>query len=366
MNLTYISSSMIPSKSANSIQVLNTVDALISLGINVELIGVKNYKNDISISDYGLLNHIKMNLIKRLNIPFFGGMIYAKTITRKFLNKNHIYYLRDIYTAFIFPKNKHFIIEIHEIPKNLIKRKILQKIIHSSNLKHIVVISRSLEKYITKKYPRVNHSNVSVIPDASKEIESNNKVEVKNKQIGYFGSLKKEKGISIILSLAKLLPDYDFNIFGGNEKEISKLEKKSSNNINYMGYINRHQLNDRIREQNILIAPFESLDYKKKNVLSWMSPLKIFDYMASGRPMIVSDLPVINEVLTNNKNAILCKPHDFDCWIKKIKILSYDKKISNKIAINAINLFKTEYSWESRAKKIYNIIYDNQVIYDKK
>jgi len=77
-----------------------------------------------------------------------------------------------------------------------------------------------------------------------------------------------------------------------------------------------------------------------------MSPLKIFEYMSHKKPIIVSDLPVLREIL-NEKNSILVKSDDVQTWVNSIKKLQ-DLKNRELIANQALSDFNN-YTWKNRA-----------------
>ena len=82
-----------------------------------------------------------------------------------------------------------------------------------------------------------------------------------------------------------------------------------------------------------------------------MSPLKIFEYMASQRPMICSDLPVLREVL-NEDNAVLAPPDSADAWVEALKRLRDSRESGDKIASRAFADFEEHYTWDIRAKRV--------------
>ena len=83
-----------------------------------------------------------------------------------------------------------------------------------------------------------------------------------------------------------------------------------------------------------------------------MSPLKMFEYMASGRPIIASDLPVLREVLEHERNAILVAPDDINGWVRSIQYLADDEKVRERLAHQASIDLKQSYTWEKRAQKV--------------
>ena len=85
------------------------------------------------------------------------------------------------------------------------------------------------------------------------------------------------------------------------------------------------------------------------NVANYFSPLKMFDYLASGKIILASDLPVYKNVLKHKKNSILLD-YDHKNWCNFInQVLSSDK--FNHLGKTAYNHSK-KYSWINRVKKI--------------
>ncbi|MBT7228207.1 glycosyltransferase, partial [Candidatus Parcubacteria bacterium] len=82
--------------------------------------------------------------------------------------------------------------------------------------------------------------------------------------------------------------------------------------------------------------------------------MKLFEYMASGRPIVASALPSIKEVL-NDKNAILFEPDSPDSLAKGIKTALLDEGFSAKISQQAL-VDVAKYSWDTRSKNIINFI----------
>ena len=80
----------------------------------------------------------------------------------------------------------------------------------------------------------------------------------------------------------------------------------------------------------------------------------MFEYMSVGLPIISSDLPVLNEILTHKHNSLLVKPDDVFEWSTALNQLKESQDLSNTIGQNAYKDFKKNYTWELRAKKMIN------------
>ena len=109
---------------------------------------------------------------------------------------------------------------------------------------------------------------------------------------------------------------------------------------------------------NILLAPYQENTKIPGNRITtqWMSPLKIFEYMASGTPFIASNLPVLREVLKNKYNCILCKPDSTLEWQRAILKILGDSKLAERISKNSLKDIHDGYSWEVRARRLREIL----------
>jgi glycosyltransferase involved in cell wall biosynthesis len=83
-----------------------------------------------------------------------------------------------------------------------------------------------------------------------------------------------------------------------------------------------------------------------------MSPLKAFEYMAYGLPIIASDLPVLREILEHERNALLVDPQDLAAWERALRRLVQDRSLRMRLGRTARTTFLQKYTWEQRARKI--------------
>ena len=90
------------------------------------------------------------------------------------------------------------------------------------------------------------------------------------------------------------------------------------------------------------------------NIAKYTSPLKLFDYLSSGKLIISSNLKVFHEILENKKNCIMINNLKVNNWIKVINNLNLDISMVNNLKKNAYNLSKN-YTYIKRADKILNL-----------
>tara|TARA_R110002096_G_scaffold54517_1_gene140517 strand:+ start:3526 stop:4554 length:1029 start_codon:yes stop_codon:yes gene_type:complete len=176
---------------------------------------------------------------------------------------------------------------------------------------------------------------------------------------GYIGGVYPGRGIELVLNCAERLSSMEFHFVGGTESDIAALNGgELPENVVCHGYLPPEQVPGLRASFDILLAPYQ------RKVAVWggggdtsafMSPLKIFEYMASGRPMICSDMPVLREVLTE-ENSMLCDPEDLEAWVRALEKLQSDSQLSQRIGANALADFKENYTWDIRAERILESI----------
>ena len=185
-------------------------------------------------------------------------------------------------------------------------------------------------------------------------VETSKLLSDKNIKVGYVGHLYKGRGIDIIIECANKLNNVDFHVVGGSEKDIEYWKHISNDKVHFHGFVPPSLVNKYINSFDILLAPYQnsvSVFGGKGDTSKYMSPLKIFEYMSSGKTIIVSDLPVLREVL-NDQNSVIVQPDNIDEWVLAIKHClseSFRKKLSKQV----IEDFK-QYTWFNRANNILN------------
>ena len=164
------------------------------------------------------------------------------------------------------------------------------------------------------------------------------------------------RGIEIIYCLAKTFPDLDFYVVGGNEEHIHALRSKSQlKNFKVVGFVANVEARSLMRNFDLLLMPYQrsvSIGVEGSDTSAWMSPLKMFEYMSSEKPIISSKLPVIEEVLINNYNALLVAPDDLQMWRDAVLRIIEDVALRERLSKNARTDFVTKYTWEARARDV--------------
>jgi len=84
----------------------------------------------------------------------------------------------------------------------------------------------------------------------------------------------------------------------------------------------------------------------------YLSPLKLFEYMAMGKGIVASNLGQIGEILQHNKTAYVVKPGDKVQLAKGILALAKDKKLRERLGREARKHVAANYTWEQNARRV--------------
>ena len=95
-----------------------------------------------------------------------------------------------------------------------------------------------------------------------------------------------------------------------------------------------------------------SIGIKDSDTAQWMSPLKMFEYLSSNKPIISSNLPVLKEVLEDKQNALLVECDDLVSWGEALQSLIDDQQLRVKLAAASYELYLRNYTWSERARQI--------------
>lgn len=356
----YLSPSLIPSQSANSIHVMQMCAAFTRAGYKCFLFALDGSKSSVTQEDdflyYGLKE--KFRILKFNNSGRFKKLrrfiyLFVQIITVR----PDIIYSRNLELSrwALFMSKKPQIFELH----SLVNEEKLYSLINSGRLKFLVVISASLKNNLINNF--VINIPIIVAHDGVDLEKFNNIHKVKAtcseiKNIGYIGSLYKGRGIEIIIELSKKITDKNFIVIGGKNEEIAIL--KSDNdfppNLKFYGYVSQSEIIKYYKIIDVFLMPYQykvAVSGNTGNTVEFMSPLKMFEYLACGKPIVSSDIPVLREVLINELNCLMVPPDDLTQWEKAINRILDDDALSEFLCNNA---YKTslKYSWDRRVNKI--------------
>jgi glycosyltransferase involved in cell wall biosynthesis len=106
----------------------------------------------------------------------------------------------------------------------------------------------------------------------------------------------------------------------------------------------------------ILLIPYDSDFTIKGGSLAndYSSPIKLFEYLSAGKPIVASNLSSFNEILKDGMNSILVNPDSINEISESIEKLLNDKALRDNLSSNSLELSK-RFTWINRAKGMISL-----------
>jgi len=386
MKIVYIVNARIPTEKAHGYQICKMCEEFSNVGLEVKLL-VPTRINPVkgnAFSFYGLEKNFKINYIKSFDFLKFEkylgrysfyiqSLLFLAKLLFRSIDKNTLIYTRNPELVWLFKlKGFKVVYECHDWFNK--KKKIALFFLRKCDW--IITTNNYTKKEFIKNGFKDNNvlvaSNGVNVELFSIDVKKNDAIkklkprqEIKNKLLNskvlvYTGNFKTkdiDKGIKEILQAIKIL-DIEklyFVAVGGSIKDIEYYKDlaKQLNIHNRTCFLSRQTHKELALFQkvaDILLMPFP----RKAHYEYFMTPIKMFEYMASKRPIIASNLPSIREIL-NDKNCLFCRPGNFKDLADKIRLLLSNKKLANQIS-NQAHKDVQKYTWQKRTEKILNFI----------
>ncbi|MEI6296927.1 MAG: glycosyltransferase family 4 protein [bacterium] len=367
MKLFYIANARIPTEKAHGIQIMKTCEALSKQGIEVELI-VPNRDNNINEDPfyyYKIERNFNIKKIYSPDLVRFGkaGVLFQYlffswvSLFYCLKGKVDFFYSRDelpIWFLSLFGKKVFW--ESHNGKWNFLVSSIVKR------ASGTVTISQGIKNFFINK--GIKEDKIFVSPDAvdlkdhvgTTKDEARKKVGLPSdkKIILYTGHLYGWKGVNTLAESAKSFDEMNLFVFvGGTEGDVNSFKQKYSDtkNILVLGQKPHSDIPLYLSSADVLVLPNSG---KEDISRLYTSPMKLFEYMASGRPIIASNLPSIREIL-NEDNAVFFESDNPGDLSRSIKKVLGDKELGDRISKQSL-LDVKKYTWENRAKNIINFI----------
>ncbi|GAA3976002.1 glycosyltransferase family 4 protein [Allohahella marinimesophila] len=176
-------------------------------------------------------------------------------------------------------------------------------------------------------------------------------------QVLYSGSFIDWKGVETLIEAIPFVstPNVVFLALGGVGKDFERIQQL----VQSLGVGDRVELRSRMSQDELMpIAKSAHIGVLPNNRTAigahYTSPLKLFEYMANGLPIVASDLESMREILVENEHALFFEPSNPSHLAAQLDRLLQDEEMRRSIGqrnLEAVNA----YSWDSRAERIIEI-----------
>ncbi len=381
-NYIFFTKSTLPQPEAHIVHDVNTANAVANLGYRAILVYLKEAQQSLNPLDW--IQPFKPQKPAKELVKYYKIGEYLKTISlampypisvkgNKWLNYS-TYICKYYFPLHIFPHTKI----LHTLDWNLVKvairsgipviyerehdqyNKYDREIVNSPLFQVAITVADSVKnnmiamgmpsEKIVKLPLSFNSSFLIRYPEAASQWREKLLTNERAKLVVYSGGLYGFKGVDLLLDVAQQLPHIQFAFAGGKPEQLEYyrglVTAKQLNNVSFLGYIQHEQLPSLLQAADILAHPHLS-----GAASTFTSPLKFFEYLASGMPIVASTIPPLLEFQAQNIIAGWCETDSVDAYVKCLEatLIKYPRKPDG---YPKQLEFAKQFTWESRLEKI--------------
>ncbi len=395
MKLIYLSNARLPTERAHGYQIMKMCEAFSGLGIEVTLthpfrVQPPRMTNAGDVfSYYGVRPIFRLKKLPSLDFRrlrfrrsqrlWFLIQAISNALAnflfsiRRWRDTDTIFYTRDKFIQSLLLLFRPLIsgklvFELHK-QSRVIDNRIIGYLYTQLDL--IAVLTRQQHRFLLRR--RIPEGRILVAPDAvdlgkfdivdtKQEYRARLHLPADRKIIGYLGrfqTMDQEKGIPALVEamqyIQRRIPDNTpllVCVGGPLDRvpyylEIADKFAVRESNLRFIDRVPNADVPMWIKSFDVATLPFPHTSHYAYH----MSPMKLFEYMASKVPIVASDLPSLKEVLTHEGNAWLVDSESPEALAEGIEKILLDERLSSRLAAQAFRDVK-QYTWDLRAVKI--------------
>ena len=176
--------------------------------------------------------------------------------------------------------------------------------------------------------------------------------------VAYAGHFYPYNGAHLLIEALALLPGVRGLIIGGHPRDAADGERLRAltsargltERVTFTGLVPPDQVVPHLREADVLVQPLIDAPYTR-----YASAMKLFDYMAAGRPIVAFDLASTREVVADGRTARLVEPGSVEALAAGIRDVLADPVLADRLAHAAFEEV-ANYTWAHRAARIERLL----------
>ena len=383
----YTAFDIVPSPKGASTHILHNIRGLVNSQLDVHLItpndGLLPTEDEIEGARVTRISQeLTQNFLARA--VHFGKMVHAHLATAQY----DVVHYRNVWDGFHIAQNKKrfgykTLFEVNGLPSIELKyhypgldpdllAKIKEQEIATLHLSDAIICPSNVTRdYIASlglspsTSLRTSRSLITVIPNGVSPSDfSASPLPSREGRIPtllYIGTLADWQGLEVLIkALPKILEQQAvrLQIVGRGRSRQRKVLLKHIRKLGVEGSVfvqsavPHHEVPALIAESDICVAP---LGLNDRNVTQGACPIKVLEYMASSRPLIASNMPIVRELVREDVDGLLFSPNDPDDLAHKVLMLLKDIELSKRLAESASERALTKFTWHESQKKLVKV-----------
>jgi len=385
-NIAYVYMNDLENIKADTNQVFNMLNSLWKendITFFSSWISSKNLKNIsyfLNIKINFQIKKIPCKLVRKyLYLEYASRAIYSLFVSLylRYSSKYNVIFSRDfgfIYflwflPKFLRPKQKIFF-EYHKIYHETSDKVTLDREKKAiKNIDYFVVVWSGIKEFLTKKFDIKTNKIIVLSNGVNLKIFHHDydfnpkdyKIKKTERIVIYSGCFLKNKWVNTLIKASHFIKskNYKLVLVWWRGKELEKAikfikQEWLQNKIIIIDFLEQKKLIALLQNSHVAIVPNNKDDPENK----YTSPLKLFEYMACGLPILISDSINTWDIVVEERNCLFFQADNEKDLAKKIDFLLENKVVCDYIWVNNFNKSK-ELSWDNRAKKLFKFIKNN-------
>jgi glycosyltransferase involved in cell wall biosynthesis len=361
MRMVCISSAQVPSETANSIQVMKVCQAFTQLGNEVILLVPGTQLEGLKPADlqthYGLQTTFGIEWMPVRNRRLFpwAAVQHART-----LNADLLYVWPVQSAALGLLAGMPSMLELHDFPSGCFGPLWLSLFLAFPGRKRVLPITEALQRALDLPAKQTVSAPDGVDLERYASLPS---PELARCELGLpaaptvlcTGHLYEGRGADVFLGLAGKFPKASFIWVGGRTADVeswnASANEQSLTNVIFTGFVPNERIPLYQAAADVLLMPYQQTVATSSggNTAAICSPMKMFEYMAAGRAILSSNLPVLREVL-DETSAVFCPSDSVEAWESALGGLLKDKEKRQALGQHARRAVE-QYSWIERSRR---------------
>lgn len=368
MKIACIATSQVPSSTANSIQVMKACQALAQVGNEVCLWvpGAHGAEWAALAEQYGLSTPFEVRWLPTRQVWRRYDLAWNAARAAKQWGAQVVYTWAPQAAVFAQWRGLPAVLELHDRITGKVGPLWFRWFLQSRQPRRLLLITEALRAVLERQFGMALPAPVTQIAPNGTEMERYENLpdaEEARRQLGlpqgltavFSGHFYAGRGTDLLFELARHLPELNFVWVGGREKDVAVLREKlaeaNMENVVLSGFVPNAHLPLYQAAGDFLLMPYERsiAGSGGGDSAAICSPMKMFDYLAAGRVIVTSELPVLHEVL-NDHNAVFCPPEDAAAWADALRGLMRDALRRESLSTRAREDARA-YTWKARAER---------------
>jgi glycosyltransferase involved in cell wall biosynthesis len=389
IRLLYIANARIPTEKAHGLQIMQNCEALADVGAEVTLWAAQRVNTpelravDDPWAYYGVKRNFELqrlpcidlqspttdrNFILRRGAFFLQYATYLIMLIVWLLNaRADVYYTRDlpaVLLAILLKPRSKVGYEPHRLSKSGIGGWLQKQVVRRASA--VFPVTPHLAAALVEC--GANPSHVYIAHDGIRRARFENLPDQRAARsqigwpgeafiVGYIGRLhtmSMDKGVGTLIEALRQVDGAALALVGGPDDMAQKLRRQwlddglPAARFLYAGSVKPDAVPLYLSAFDVCAMPFPFTEH----FAYYASPIKLFEYMASGRAIVASDLPSTADVLRDGESALLVPPSEVDALANAIMRLRDDPALRHKLATCAREIVLARYTWDARARMI--------------